>query len=128
MQPHDMKGRQPDNDNDNPDPSSWHTRLLLLVIAILGGALDSQLLSKPHDGRDPRCAREHVAISNGLACSVLGDDSDVRAFVMPLEPNVCSKRQGAIMSKELSLRITGENLKRYAITQVAQIEREYRWQ
>jgi hypothetical protein len=43
MQPHDMKGRKPGD--DNPDPSgSGQTRLLLLVIAILGGALASQIL------------------------------------------------------------------------------------
>ncbi len=42
MQPHDMKGRKPDD--DNPDPSSFHTRLLLLVIAILGGAFANQIL------------------------------------------------------------------------------------
>jgi hypothetical protein len=42
MQPHDMKGRKPDN--ENPDPSYWQTRLLLLVIAILRGALASQIL------------------------------------------------------------------------------------
>jgi hypothetical protein len=42
MQPHDMKGRKPDD--DSPDPSSFHTRVLLLVVAILGGALASQTL------------------------------------------------------------------------------------
>jgi hypothetical protein len=43
MQPHDMKGRGPDNDTG---PGSQQTRWLILLIAILLGVLVSQLLQR----------------------------------------------------------------------------------